>query len=103
MDIYREGTSTNKPPLLDGTTYAYWKARMVALLKAINMKVWKFVVNGQSLHAITTNGVIVSKFEEQWTKDEELAAACNSRALNAIYNGVSMFEFRRISTCITVK
>ena len=35
MDINREGTSTNKPPLLDGTNYAYWKVRMIAFLRAI--------------------------------------------------------------------
>ena len=32
-----------------------------------------------------------------------MVASYNSRALNAIYNGASMSESRRISTCTTVK
>ena len=103
MDVYCEGTSTNKSPLLNGNNYAYWKARMVAFLKAIDLKVWKSVVNGYSLPTITADGVTGPKPEDKWTKDEELAATCNSRALNAIYNGVSISEFRRISTCTTAK
>eukprot|EP00268_Persea_americana_P010440 TRINITY_DN14247_c1_g1_i3.p1 TRINITY_DN14247_c1_g1~~TRINITY_DN14247_c1_g1_i3.p1 ORF type:complete len:222 (-),score=14.17 TRINITY_DN14247_c1_g1_i3:2719-3384(-) len=103
MDIYREGTSTNKSPLLNGTNYAYWKAGMVAFLKAIDLKVWKFAVNGYSLPIVTANGITGSKSEEHWTKDKELTVTYNSRALNAIYNGVSMSEFRRISTCTTAK
>ena len=95
MDIYREGTSTNKPhpPLLDGTNYANWKAKMVAFLKAIDIKVWKSPVNGYSSPTVTIDGGTASKSEDQRTKDEELAATCNYRALNAIYNGVSMSEF----------
>ena len=103
MDIHREGTSTNKPPLLDGSNYAYWKAMMVSFLKVIHLKVWKSAVNGYSLPTITTDGVTGPKLEEKWNREEELAATCNSRALNAIYNGVSMSEFRRISTCTTAK
>ena len=52
---------------------------------------------------IIANGVTVPKPEEQWTKEEELAATCNSWVINAIYNGVTISEFRRISTCTTAK
>ena len=93
MDIYREGTSTNKPPLLDGNNYAYWKARMVALLKAIDIKVWKSVVNDYSLPTVITNRVTVSKPVEHWTEEEELTFTRNSRALNDVYNGVAISEF----------
>ncbi|XXG89743.1 hypothetical protein AAC387_Pa12g1673 [Persea americana] len=103
MDIHREGILTNKPPLLDGSNYAYWKAKMVAFLKAIHLKVWKSAVNGYSLPTITTDGITGPKPEDKWTKEEELATTCNSRALNAIYNGVSMSEFCRIFTCTTAK
>ena len=64
MDIHREGTLTNKPPLLDGNNYAYWKARMIAFLKAIDIKVWKFAVYGYSLSIVTANGVTSPKPEE---------------------------------------
>ena len=103
MGTHSEGTSTNKPPLLDGDNYAYWKVRMVAFLKAIDLKVWKSIVNGYSLPTTTADGITSLKSEEKWSKDEEFAATNNSRALNAIYNGVNMSEFRRISTCTTAK
>lgn len=56
-----------------------------------------------SLPTVTTDGITSFTSEEQWTNDEELTPTCNSRALNAIYNGVSIFEFRIISTCTTTK
>ena len=76
---------------------------MVAFLKDINLRVWKSIEKGCSLPNVTAAGLTSLKPEEQWTRDEELAATCNSRALNAIYNGVSMSEFCRISTCTTAK
>ena len=76
---------------------------MVAFLKAIDLKVWKSAVNGYSLPTITINVVTSLKPEDKWTMEEKLAATCNSRALNAIYNGVCMSELRRISTCTTAK
>ena len=76
---------------------------MVAFLKAIDIKVWKLVVNGYTLPTVVVDGVIVLKPKEQWTKEEELASTCNYRANNAIYNGVTMSEFRRVSTCTTTK
>ena len=76
---------------------------MVAFLKAKDIKVWKFVVNGCTLPTVVANGVTVVKPKEQWTKKEELVVTYNSRAINAIYNGVIMTEFLRISTYTTVK
>ena len=76
---------------------------MAAFLKAIDLKVWKSAVNGYSLPTITTEGITCPKPEDKWTKEEELATTCNSRALNAIYNGVSISKFHRISTCTTAK
>ena len=36
-------------------------------------------------------------------KDEKHASNCNNKAMNGIYNGVSVEEFRRISICKTAK
>ena len=76
---------------------------MTAFIKAIDLKVWKSIVNSYSLPTVTTDSKVSLKTEEQWSKDKEFAATCNSRALNAIYNGVSMSEFHRISICTTAK
>ncbi|MCI52348.1 gag-pol polyprotein, partial [Trifolium medium] len=42
----KEGGFVNRPPLLDGSNYDYWKSRTVAFLKSIDNKTWKSVVRG---------------------------------------------------------
>ena len=42
----KEEGIVNKPPILDGTNYDYWKARMVAFIKSMDNKSWKSVVKG---------------------------------------------------------
>ncbi|MCI24455.1 gag-pol polyprotein, partial [Trifolium medium] len=46
MDNMKDGGSFNKPPVLDGSNYDYWKARMVAFLKSMDSKSWKAIVKG---------------------------------------------------------
>jgi len=41
-----EGVSSSRPPILDGTNYDYWKARMVAFLKSMDNKTWKAIIKG---------------------------------------------------------
>ena len=38
MDLMEKGGSTSRPPLLDGTNYGYWKARMRSFIKSIDEK-----------------------------------------------------------------
>lgn len=45
MDLIKERGSTTKPPLLNGTNYAYWTA-CIAFLKSIDSKIWNVVVTG---------------------------------------------------------
>ena len=81
--------SLNVSPYFDSSNYAFWKVRMRAFLCSIDEAVWDVV-------------------EISWTKPETakstwdkvaLAAsnANNSKALNAIFCGVSPDEFHRIS------
>ena len=42
----RDGGPVNKPPILDGTNYNYWKENMDAFLKSIDNKTWKVVIKG---------------------------------------------------------
>jgi hypothetical protein len=41
-----EGNSTTKPPLFDGTTFAFWKFRMRTYLMALGADVWDVVEIG---------------------------------------------------------
>ena len=61
MDSIREGNSTHRPPLLDGTNYSYWKAHMRAFLKSTDDKVWHSVIYGWSEPTVTVGGVDIPK------------------------------------------
>ena len=38
-----EGTSTNKPPLFDGTNFTFWKVRMRTYIMPLGDTVWDVV------------------------------------------------------------
>ena len=103
----KEGGSINRPPVLDGTNYDYWKAHMTAFLRAIDNKTWKAIVKGWTPPVETTtkgtSTTIKYKEEEKWTKEEDEEALANSKALNAIFNGVDKNMFRLINTCTVAK
>ncbi|TYK01370.1 gag-pol polyprotein [Cucumis melo var. makuwa] len=103
MEIIREGSSTSRPPVLDGKNYSYWKPRMIFFIKMLDGKAWRALVAGYDSPMITVNGVSVPKPEVDWTDAEEQASIGNSRALNAIFNGVDLNVFKLINSCSTTK
>ena len=88
------GQSLIIPLLFDGTNYAYWKVCMRAFLQYLDEKVWQAMEIG-------------------WTKPTEApvdqddakikAANFNSRALNALFSGITNEEFKKISSTKTAK
>ena len=82
------GHSVVIPPHFDGNNYAYWKAGMKAFLKSIDERVWNFVEYGQEKPTALVN---------EWQTSQKEAATFNSKAMNAIFNVISMQEFKRIS------
>ena len=75
------GNSFVIPPHFDGNNYAYWKVRMKAFL-------WNFVEYRWEKPTTSVS---------EWSTFQKEAAAFNSKAMNAIFNAVSMEEFKRIS------
>jgi hypothetical protein len=72
MDM--EGGFVNRPPLLDGSNYDYWKSRMNAFLKSIDSRTWKAVLRGWEHHVALDkdgNKSAVLKPEEEWTTAED--------------------------------
>jgi len=102
----KEGGFVNRPPLLDGSNYDYWRSRMSAFLKSIDSKTWKAVLKGWE-HPVALdedgNRTKFLKPEEEWTVDEDELALGNSKALNALYNGVEKNMFRLIKQCTVAK
>ena len=76
------------PPHFNRNNYAYWKVRMKAFLKSIDERVWNSVEYGWEKPT-----TLVS----EWQTFQKEADAFNSKAMNAIFNVVSMEEFKRIS------
>jgi hypothetical protein len=100
----KEEGYVNRPPLLNGDNYDYWKSRMIAFLKSIDSKTWKAVLKGWDYPVVTNKErVSTPKLEENWTKEEDEQALGNSKALNAIFNGVDTKMFKLIKHCVVAK
>ena len=76
------------PPHFDENNYAYWKIKMKAFLKSIDESIQNSVEYGWEK---PTTPVI------EWQTSQKEAAVLNSKAMNAIFNAISMEEFNRIS------
>ncbi|KAK2411140.1 gag-protease polyprotein [Trifolium repens] len=96
--------STNRPPVLDGSNYDYWKARMVVFLKSMDQKAWRAIITGWNHPIITAaDGSTSLKGVADWSLEEETEVSGNSKALNAIFNGVDENMFKLINTCTEAK
>ena len=76
------------PPHFDGNNYAYWKVMIKVFLKSIDERVWNSVEYGWE-----KSTTLVS----EWQTSHKEASMFNSKVMNAIFNAISMEEFKRIS------
>ena len=53
MSILTEEASISHPPLLDGTNYPYWKTRMKAFIRAMDVKAWRSILTGWTPPIVT--------------------------------------------------
>ena len=83
----KHGHSLVIPYHFDGNNYVYWKVRMKAFLKSIDKRVWNSIEYGWEKPTTSVG---------EWQTSQKEAAAFNSKAMNAIFNAVSMEEFKRI-------
>ena len=88
------GQSLLIPPLFDGTNYAFWKVHMKVFLRALGEQVWQAIEVGW----IKPKEALVD-WDEAIIKEENF----NSRALNALFCGVTNEEFRKISSTEVAK
>ena len=80
--------SLNAPPYFDGSNYAFWKVRMRAFLRSIDESVWD---------AVDISWTRPEEVKSTWDKAALATSNANSKALNAIFCGVSPDEFHQIS------
>ena len=77
---------------------------MKIYLTAIDERVWQYVLTGYIPPIkIDEDGVASPKSIREWTNDELDASGYNAKGLNAIVNGVDVFQHQLISTCKTSK
>ena len=81
-----QSQSLNAYPYFDGSNYAFWKVHMRAFLCSIGESVWD---------AIDIAWTRLEAAKSEWDKAGLAAANANSKALNAIFFGVSPNEFYR--------
>ena len=80
--------SLNAPPYFDGGNYAFWKVQMRAFLCSIDEAIWDAVEIGWTRSEAA---------KSTWDKATLAVSNANSKALNAIFYGVSLDEFHQIS------
>jgi len=78
-------------PAFDGTNYSNWKARMCFFLKSIDC--WKTVETGWT-KPVDTNIELLTKKNARLSNDKALYALCQA---------LSPFEFTKISNCGTTQ
>jgi hypothetical protein len=71
-----EGTSTNKPPLFNGTNFAFWKFRMRTYIMALGADVWDVVETSYVKPVVLAN------------KDDKLEFNFNTKDMNSIMSGL---------------
>lgn len=104
MNNSKDGGLVNRPPVLDDTSYDYWKKKMITFLKSIDNKTWKAVVKGWKHQVITFHdGSTNLELEAGWSKDEDDETLENDKALDDIFNGVDKNMFRLINTYTVAK
>ena len=85
--------SLNVPPYFNGSNYVFWKVRMRA-----------FYVPLKNINDVVEIGwTRPEAAKSTWDKAALVASNANSRALNAIFCGVSLDEFHRISHITVAK
>ena len=83
-----QSQSLNASPYFDGSNYAFWKVRMRAFLCLIDETVQD---------AVDVGWTRLEAAKSTWDKAALAVANANSKALNAIFCGVSSDEFHKIS------
>ena len=87
-----EGQSTARPPLFNGSNYAYWACRMKIYLQSISLETWNMT---QTEYTEPTTDFA------QWTTVQREVAQNNSKAMNILFCSLDRNEFNRVSVCKT--
>ena len=122
----KEGMSSVRPPLFDGTDYDYWSSRMKFHVQAIDFMLWRIISDGDLIpmrnkvtrpgdtdadgKLVATGAVTMVPVEDIYTVDlSEVPKAeldkisLNSKAINLLHQSLCSEEYGRIKGCSTAK
>ena len=89
VDMFREGHSITKPPMLDNFNFTQWKT----FIMAHDMEGWIMICKGIN---VRTN-------KEAWNEKHLKQIQANSKAMNMLYCAMNEEEFKNISKCFMAK
>jgi hypothetical protein len=82
----------NGKPQFDGQKYAFWSIRMKAYIQAQGFQFWQSIVDGYTAPTVPPTSDKVVKLGEN-----------NSKAINALLNGLSDTVFTKVAHCKSTK
>ena len=69
--VFKDGGSSNKPPIFSGEYFDFWKIRMKAHLDAQGGGIWETVENGPYNPISVVNGVGTPKVKSSYDEDDK--------------------------------
>ncbi|XP_028106101.1 uncharacterized protein LOC114305199 [Camellia sinensis] len=72
-------------------------------IQSIDYEVWKIICDGPKVPTKTIDGLLVPKFESEWSSAYYKDIQGNVKAVNMLYCALDATEFNRICTCTTAK
>jgi hypothetical protein len=82
----------NGIPQFDGQKYVFWRIRMNTYIQAQGFQVWQSIVDGYTAPEVPPTNVKEVKLSEN-----------NSKAKNALLNGLSDMVFTKVAHCKSAK
>ena len=102
-NAFSEGQSIARPPMFNGSDYAYWKARMKIYLVSVDYDVWDIIETGYKPPTIIVNEIEMLKPKDKWDANDKKLYSIDSKAMNALICALDKTKYNRISHCKTAK
>ncbi|GLT26178.1 hypothetical protein SLA2020_012620 [Shorea laevis] len=104
--LFFEGQLTTRPPLFNGTNYAYWKNRMKVYMQGSDYLRWEIVWDGPYVPMKRKSEELkemIPKKLEEFDKNDKEKIQLNAKAITALYCTLDPFEFDHISVSVSAK
>ncbi|KAI5682604.1 hypothetical protein M9H77_03832 [Catharanthus roseus] len=92
---YIERSSTNIPPLFNGTNYTFWKSRIRIYICSINFELWSIVEKGSFVPKKDRRVKKVKEFDEFDSRKMTLSF----QTMNILSCGLDVNQYNRVSGC----